>query len=158
MKKFILAAILVLFLASTANAAWSFRFGQHRMAKNYIKWFVILTSDTNALTAVDLLARPELGRRLKSMIQGASLMLMKVVPGTGSAKPTTTIDIQLEDEENHDLWAKTGISANGMTWHKLWEDIGSYPPILTELNVVINDIGGSGDEVTLYFICWIENP
>ena len=157
MKRLILAAILVLFAAGVANAAWSFQARIESQADNYLKWSVKCTSDGNALTATDLIALFG-NSRTKQLIRGTSLLMMKVSPGTASVAPDNTFDIQLEDLENDDIWSDTGISYTAISWHQLWDDIETYPTVFSELNLVVSDIGASGDQITLYFICWVENP
>ena len=88
--------------------------------------------------------------------QGETLMLMKVSPGTGSVIPNTTINITLTDNEGDAVWADTGISKDAISWHDMSEDIAAYIPVLGKLYLTLNDIGDSGDQVTLYFICWRE--
>jgi hypothetical protein len=113
---------------------------------------VICTSNGSALTATDLVAlMPDSIKDVEQV-----LMKMKVVPGTTTVAPDTTIDVTLTDEEGDTLWADTGISNVANSWHTLSADIAIYPPIFSELNLALNDIGDSGDQVTLYFISWIE--
>ena len=83
-------------------------------------------------------------------------MLLKVSPGTGAVIPNTTIDITLADEEGDTIWSDTAISKDAVTWHTLSSTIGAYPPITGKLYLALNDIGDSGDQVTLYFITWRE--
>ena len=158
MKKLILCAIILLFSASVANATWTFKVNPYRMSKNYLKWSVTLTSDGNALSATDLMSITEMPTRLRALAQGASYLIMKVSPGTGAVIPDNTIDIELENEENDNMWADTAISKDAISWHKLWADIGTYLPVTAKLNLVVNDIGTAGDQVTIYFVCWVENP
>jgi len=54
------------------------------------------------------------------------------------------------------MWSDTGISKDAITWHSLSDDINMYLPILDKFYLTVNDIGDAGDQVTLYFHCWIE--
>jgi len=132
--------------------AWTITTTVTASSVNYIKFKVLCVSDGDALTATDLVA--EFEEQVSSkFVQGLTAILLKVVPGTGDAKPTTTINITLTDEESHTLWAETGISQNAASWHNLSGDIKAYPPILDKFYLAINDIGDEDDTVTLYFIC-----
>jgi hypothetical protein len=82
---------------------------------------------------------------------------MKVSPGTGGVIPDTTINITLSDDEQDALYTKTAISKDAISWHSLNDDIGIYIPVMGALYLTINDIGTSGDQVTLYFITWKED-
>jgi len=155
MKRFILIIAALLLFSATAHATWTLTPSIVARSGHYLKWKVVCTSDGNALTATDILAQTSDNYFLRQ-VQGSTLMIMKVSPGTGGVIPNATINIDLEDEENDDLWADTAISKDAISWHDLSADISQYPPVLINLYLVMNDIGDSGDQVTLYFINWIE--
>ena len=126
-------------------------------AGHYLKWKVVCTSDGDALSAIDLLAVAAMPARLKKLIQGSTLMVMKVSPGTGGVIPGTTINVTLADDEGatiftHDAYSKDA-DTNGIS---LSEDFNAYPPVFDKLYLAINDIGNSGVQVTLYFVAWVE--
>jgi len=132
--------------------AWDLVVTREYKTNHYMKWKVVCTSDGAALTATDLVAlMPE---QLKNQPQ--LLMLMKVSPGTGGVVPDNTFTITLTDEEGDELWSKAAISNVAVSWHSMSEDIGAYIPLFSELNLAFDDIGTSGDQVTLYFISWLE--
>ena len=150
----IMGFLLVIVLTVPAWATWTITPSTVSQAGHYIKWKVVLTSDGAALSATDLIAL--MPARLKRDVQGETLMLMKVSPGTGGVIPDTTLNITLTDDEGDTIWADTGISKDAVTWHDLSADVDAYIPVLGLLYLAINDIGGSGDQVTLYFITWVE--
>lgn len=132
--------------------AWTLAVSKVSQTRHYLKWKVVCTSDGGALSATDLVALmpADLSR------QEQALMKMKVVPGTGGVAPDTTIDITLTDDEGNSLWADTDISKDSATWHTLSADIGIHLPVFSKLYLAVNDIGTTGDQVTLYFISWME--
>jgi len=154
MKRLFLIICFLLF-SQSAWAAWTIDAAKVSRYKNYLYWSATLTSDGNALTATNLLAESGLSGLLSS-IRGSSLMVCYVLPGTGAVIPNTTINITITNEFDAELWSDTGMSQNAGTWHKLYEDLGPYPPIVSELNIALNDIGDAGDQVTVYFLCWVE--
>ena len=107
------------------------------------------------MSATDLVALAHTAKI--NSLQGSSLMAMKVSPGTGGVIPDTTINVTLTDEEDDAVFTMTGASKDAISWHDLSTDIGMYPTVFDKLSLAINDIGASGDQVTLYFICWIED-
>ena len=113
---------------------------------------------THTLTFSGELLRQITDGNLKKLIQGSTLMEMKVVPGTGSVIPDTTINLDIEDRDNSNLWSKTAMSKDAESRHKLWEDIGTFLPVMDKLYLVLNDIGTAGDQVTLHFMAWISSP
>jgi len=157
MKKLFLAVTLLglLFVSNQAMADWTLTPSQVSEAGHYFKWKVVCTTDGDALTATDLLAL--MGTRLRGKVQGETLMLMKISPGTGGVIPDTTINVTLSDDEDDALFAVTGASKDAISWHDLSADISLFIPVTGKLAVAFNDIGTSGDQVTLYFITWIED-
>ena len=153
----ILGMVLVFVMATSAMAAWTVTPSKVSEAGHYIKWKVVCTSDGSAYSAADILALSDMPTRLLRKIQGETLMKMKVSPGTGGVIPDTTINIILSDDEQDALYTKTGISKDAISWHDLNDDIGIFIPVMGKLYLTFNDIGSSGDQVTLYFITWKED-
>ena len=148
----ILGVFLAVALAVPSQAAWTITPSKVSEAGNYIKWKVVCTSDGAAYSATDLLSLSTMPSRLLRKIQGETLMLMKVSPGTGGVIPDTTIDITLSDDEQDALFTKTTISKDAISWHDLSADIDAFIPLTGKLYLTINDIGTSGDQVILYFV------
>lgn len=145
--------MLAMVIGSTTFAAWDLKISQVSEIGHYFKWKVVCTSDGGALTATDLV--PLMGG-IRQKVQGQTLMLMKVSPGTGSVIPNTTIDIILSDAETDALFTETTISKDAISWHDMSADINAFIPVMGGLYLTLNDIGDAGDQVTLYFIMWRE--
>ena len=157
MKRLLIITLLAcLALPVQAFATWTLTPSVVSIAGNYMKWKVVCTSDGAGLTATNLLALDGMTDQLLREIQGETVMLLKVSPGTGGVIPDNTINITLTDGEDDALWTETTISKDAVTWHDMSDDIGAYIPIFNELNLTLNDIGTTGDQVTLYFIMWRE--
>lgn len=157
MKRFIqtiVALFTVLLLVVPAWATWTITPSIVSQAGHYLKWKVVLTSDGSALSATDLLA--QMSARMVRQLQGETLMSMKVSPGTGGVIPNTTINVTLSDDEQDALFTMTGASKDAISWHDLSNSINMYPPVTGLLYLTVNDVGDSGDQVTLYFIMWME--
>jgi hypothetical protein len=156
MKKLFIVMSLFACLAfvPTAMAAWTLSVAEVVQAEHYIKWSVTCTSDGNALSATDLVAL--MPRQVFNKVQGETLMAMKISPGSGGVAPDTTINVTLSDDEGDALYTTTGNSYTAISWHDLSDDISIFLPIFGVFNLAINDIGTSGDQVTLYFISWME--
>ena len=155
MRKIFLSLIIVLFLAGNSWATWTLTPTLISKAGHYMQWKVVCTSDGNALSATDLVAiMPE---NMKRLVQGATLMVMTVSPGTGSVAPDTTINITLSNAQGIAVFVHTGYSNTAdTTGISLAEDFNQYPTVFGLFYLTISDIGASGDQVTLYFDCWIE--
>lgn len=153
---FTLGLILtMLLLASSSWAAWVLKPSLVSIAKHYMTWKVECTSDGNALTATDLVTLME--PSLRDLVQGSTLMIMTVSPGTGSVAPDTTINVSLSNSQNivvftHDAYSNTADT----TGIDLSEDYNQYLTVYSKFYLTLNDIGTSGDKVTLYFDCWVE--
>ena len=153
---FTLGLILTMLLfASSSWAAWVLKPSLVSIAKHYMIWKVECTSDGNALTATDLVALME--PSLRDLVQGSTLMIMTVSPGTGSVAPDTTINVSLSNSQNivvftHDAYSNTADT----TGIDLSEDYNQYLTVYSKFYLTLNDIGTSGDKVTLYFDCWVE--
>jgi len=127
---------------------------------HYIEWKLDCISDGSALSATDLVSTmmtTQDGQVLLDLIRGGSLLTMKVSPGTGGEVPNTTINVTLSDAQSNSIWADTGLSYTAYSRHDLTKDNNNFPiPVMEALYLAINDIGDSGDKVTLYFSTWVE--
>lgn len=169
-KKTIIGIFVIVFamiiFCPRSNAAWTLRSYQEGLADNYLMWKVVCTSDGAALsgtTTVDLMgnslqnsgATPTaVNPKLKSLVQGSSMMMIIVEPGTGSVIPDTTLTITLKNELGFTMWSQSGVTYGAMSSYRLDGTINIYLPVTQQLRLTMNDIGGSGDMVTLHFICW----
>jgi len=154
MKRIILTIALILFLTSQAWAAWDLTASKVSKAEHYLKWKVVCTCDGAALAITDLL--PLLSEQLLRDVQGETLMLMKVSPGTAGVAPDNVFTVTLSDGEGDALYTEVGVTHLAISWHDLGDDIKAYIPVMSKLYLTITDIGTNGDQVTLYFIMWIE--
>lgn len=157
MKKLILilTIIAVFFVAIPAYATWTIHIIEVGKTKNHLYWRALCTSDGSALSATDLIAI--MPPKLKKNVQNSTMLIMDVVPGTGSVIPDTTINVTLTNVVDLTIYAATGFSKDAATvGNDLSNDYGQYPAVYSKLNLALNDIGTSGDQVTLYFECWIE--
>jgi len=156
--KRLLAAIIILLVlgfAGEAFATWTLTPSMVSKTKNYILWKVVCTSDAGALTATDLVAK--MSDDMKRLVMGSTQMVMTVSPGTDTVIPNTTIDVTLSNEQGTAIFVHTGYSKDvDTTGILLSEDFGAYPTVFRLYYLTLNDIGDAGDQVTLYFLCWIE--
>jgi len=152
----ILTMFILLLCACYSWASWTLTVSRVARTPHYLYWKVVCTSDGSALSATDLLALSTLDPQLKYEMQGATMMIMDVIPGTGGVIPNTTIDVtwsnSLVDVYDNDAFSKDADTPG----NDLSEDYNQYPPILEQLKLTLNDIGDSGDQVTLGILCWIE--
>lgn len=157
MKKLVFA-IVFLFIATPCFATWTLTPSTVSVAGHYVKWKVVCTSDGDALSATDLIAKIKASdERLLYYVQGETLMAMKISPGLTTVAPDTTINVTLSDDEGDALFTITGASNTAISWHDLSNDVYIYIPVMNLLYLALNDIGTSGDQVTLYFITWKES-
>lgn len=156
MKKLLFAVFMVLAISTQAIAAWTLTPSWVSIKGHYLSWKVICTSDGDALSATDLVALMPPG--LKALAQGSSMMIMKVSPGLTTVAPDTTIDVTLSDAQGTAIFVHTGYSNTAdTTGISLAEDFNQYPTVHDAFYLAISDIGSSGDQVTLYFECWVED-
>ena len=156
MKKIFLVTFFVLVMVSQCFATWTLTPSLISKSGHYFTWKVVCTSDGNALTATDLVAKmPE---NLKRLVQGGTLMIMTVSPGADSVAPDTTIDVTLSNAEAIAVFVHTGYSNTAdTTGISLAEDFNQYFTVHDKFYLTLSDIGSSGDQVTLYFECWMED-
>lgn len=157
MKKILATiAMAVVFLSSTAWASWTVTPSLVSKTGHYMLWKVVCTSDGNALTATDLV--PLMSDHLKRLVQGSTMMIMKVSPGTTTVAPDTTIDVTLSDAQGTAVFVHTGYSNSAdTTGISLAEDYNQYLSVHEKFYLTLNDIGTTGDQVILYFECWMED-
>lgn len=155
-KRIFIGITLVLLMASQSMAAWTLTPSVVSRAGHYMLWKVVCTSDGNALTATDLVALMPVG--LQRIIPGATMMIMKISPGTTTVAPDTTIDVTLSDAQGTAIFTGTAYSYTAATTGiSLAKDYNQYPTIYSKLYLTLNDIGTTGDQVTLFFECWVED-
>ena len=157
MKKSLLLAVVVFFLmVSQAFATWTLTPSLVGKVGHYMTWKVVCTSDGSALTATDLVAKMD--ARLKKLVQGSTMMIMTVSPGVVGVAPDTTIDITLSNAQGIPVFVHTGYSNTAdTTGISLAEDYNQYFTVDGLFYLTMSDIGSSGDQVTLYFFCWMED-
>ena len=155
MKRIFLIVFALLMMACNAWADWTLTPALVSKAGHYMQWKVVCTSDGSSLSATDIVAlMPE---NLKRVVQGASHMVMTVSPGTGSVAPDTTIDVTLSNAQGIAVFVHTGYSNTAdTTGISLAEDFNQYLTVFGLFYLALNNIGTAGDQVTLYFDCWIE--
>jgi hypothetical protein len=155
MRKILIILGMLLLFATQAHAAWTIttELVDVKGSNIYIK--VNCVSDGDALTATDFVqyADEELMRYLRL---GATMMVMDVVPGTGAAAPTGTINITISNIEQLAVYTDTGISNVANTLGQdLSVDYTQYPSIDSKMYITLNDIGNAADSVAFYFKCWV---
>jgi hypothetical protein len=157
MKRLVLA-MAMFFILLTASASWAaWTLTPSKVARNghYLTWKVVCTSDGGVLSATDLI--PLMDSDLKSLVIGSAMMIMKVSPGLTTVAPDTTIDVTLSDAQGTAIFVHTGYSNTAdTTGISLAEDYNQYLPVHDKIFLTLNDIGTAGDQITLYFECWIE--
>lgn len=154
MKRLVALVLIAVLFASPAMAAWTLKVSTVSYAKNYVVWKVVCTSDGNALSSTDLIGRMT-DQKLKDLVIGSTAMIMTVSPGSGGVAPDTTINVTLSDG-HRDYFVDTGISNTADSFNDLSQDFNAYLPVYPLFKLALNDIGTSGDQVTLYFDCWRE--
>lgn len=148
--------LLFLLISTNAFAAWTLTPTLLYRAGHYMKWQVLCTSDGDALSATDLVAL--MSDQMQREVQGSTLMILTVSPGTGGVIPDTTIDVTLSNDEAVAVYSETAITEAAVTTGlSLAADFNQYPTVFDKLYLTLSDIGTSGDQVTLVFDCWIEN-
>lgn len=157
MKKIILTIILaVMLMASNAFATWTLTPSIVSQAGHYLTWKVVCTSDGSSLSATDLVA--QMDNNLKKLVQGSTMMIMKVSPGLTAVAPDTTINVTLSDAQGTAIFIHTAYSnTEDTTGISLAEDFNQYFTVHDKFYLTLNDIGTTGDQVTLYFECWLED-
>jgi hypothetical protein len=119
------------------------------------KWKILCTSDGSALSSTDIM--PLISDvDLKSHIRASMMMTLAIKPGVAAVAPDNTIDVTLANDESVTIFSQTGISYNANTAGlDLSKDYGQFPVVYDKLYLALNDIGASGDQVTLLFENWI---
>lgn len=147
--------LYVLLWTTLSFGAWTLTPSIVTESKHYLVWRIVCTSDGNALTATDIVQYMD--STVKARLQGLTNMIMTVVPGTGSVAPNGTINVTWSDRLGISVFAGTGYSNSANTTGiNLSTDYKQYLVIYDKFFLTINDIGDSGDQVTLYIEAWIE--
>lgn len=157
MKRLFAMIILLAIILTTAPgwAAWTLTPSIVGDQKHRLYWQVVCVSDGDALPATDLVALMD--STLRERVQESTLLVMNVIPGSGSVAPDTTINVILGHSSTLAFYTATGFSYTANTvGNDLSEDYTIYPPVYNALYLTLNDIGAAGDTVTLTFECWIE--
>jgi len=155
MKKGLLAVIVFFLMVSQAFATWTLTPSLVGKAGHYLTWKVVCTSDGSSLAATNLVA--SMDANLKKLVQGSTMMIMKVSPGLTTVAPDTTIDVTFSDSQGTAIFVHTGYSnVADTTGISLAEDFNQYFTVHDKFYLTLSDIGTTGDQVTLYFECWIE--
>lgn len=156
MKKICVALLLVMAFAVNCFATdWTLTPSLISKSKHYLQFKVVCTSNGSSLAATDLVAL--MSDKMKTELQGVTLMVMTVSPGTSTVAPDTTINVTLSNAQGIAIFTHTGYSNTAdTTGISLAEDFNQYPTIFDKFYLTLNDIGTTGDQVTLYFDCWVE--
>ncbi|MCK9244137.1 MAG: hypothetical protein M0R34_03340 [Candidatus Marinimicrobia bacterium] len=156
MKRIILIIVAFLIMSMQALAVdWTLTPSLVSKSGNYFTWKVVCTSNGSSLSATDLVALMPEG--LKKAVQGGTMMIMTVSPGTTTVAPDTTIDITLSNAQGIAVFVHTGYSNTAdTTGISLAEDFNQYLTVHDKFYLTLNDIGSAGDQVTIYFECWDE--
>lgn len=158
MRRIFLSVLFLILVTSPAMAEWGIQQvnpGTGIVKGNYASFGVLFTSDGNALSATDIIAR--IGNMtLKSNVQGRTLYAINVSPGTDAAAPNAAFTLAITNDWDKSLVSLASIDHSADSWPDITEDMALYPPILNELNIALGDIGDAGDQVTVYFYFWIE--
>lgn len=163
MKRIIFSLCLLFLFASTSEAAWTIATTKVFDTEHYIYFKVTCTSDGSTLTATNILVASSTAEavvtvenRLFDLISGRTAMIMDVIPGTAGVIPNTTIDIAFSNELITYYDESTFSKDANTVGNSLAKDYNQYPVISGQMNIILNDIGDSGDQVTLAFLCWKE--
>jgi len=155
-KRLLLAAVVFFMMVTQAFATWTLTPSIIGKVGHYLTWKVVCTSDGSALTATDLVAKMD--ARLKTLVQGSTMMIMTVYPGLTTVAPDTTIDVTLSDAIGIPVFVHAAYSnVANTTGISLAEDYNQYFTVHDKFYLTLSDIGTAGDQVTLYFECWMED-
>ena len=146
---------IVLLFATQSHAAWTITTTLVDVKGSNLYIEVNCVSDGAALSITDFVqyANSTLQRYLRL---GATMMVMDVVPGTGGAAPTGTINLIISNVAQLAVYTDTGISNVANTiGADLSADYTQYPSIDTQMYITLNDIGDAADSVAFYFKCWV---
>lgn len=154
-KRLLFVAVIFFMMVSQAFATWTLVPSLVGKAGHYLTWKVVCTSDGSSLSATDLVA--QMDNNLKKLVQGSTMMIMKVSPGLTAVAPDTTINVTLSDAQGTAIFIHTAYSnTEDTTGISLAEDFNQYFTVHDKFYLTLNDIGTTGDQVTLYFECWVE--
>jgi hypothetical protein len=95
-------------------------------------------------------------RRLKSKVQGSSLMVIRAIPVSASS----TFVVTLGDTASTPFFTSgtfpTTFDVNN-SHDSLAEDFSQYPTVYSQLFLTVGDIGDAGEGIILEFFCWDED-
>lgn len=153
----IVGLIIVSLWAGLARAAWTITPSVASEEGNYTYLKLACTSDGSSMSATDFMPYLQ-DQGIKSKLVGSTILVLDVEPGTGGVAPDATIDVTLSNTAGLSVWADTGISYSAnTTGNDLSTDYGQYPALQGKMYLTINDVGDSGDMVTLYFLVYRED-
>jgi hypothetical protein len=155
MKRFWLVIAFFFLMSSSAFATWTLTPSLVGFNGHYLTWKVVCTSDGSSLAATDLVAKMD--DKLKTLVQKSSMMILTVSPGLTTVAPDTTIDVTFSNAQAIAVFVHAAYSnVADTTGISLAEDFNQYLPVHDKFYLTLNDIGTAGDQVTLYFECWID--
>lgn len=91
--------------------------------------------------------------KITDQIEGSTLYLMEVVPGTGGAAPTGTFDIDVENNRNNHILDTDSNSNTANSFVIGSNTLGIFPPIFSQITVVVGDLGDA-NTVDIYLYFW----
>lgn len=153
MKRFALIAALILLLAGNAFAAWTTPYTLEVHSKNFVRVKVLCTADGSASGALEL--RTIMSTGDWPVVNGAFLMSVSVVPGTGSVAPDGAYDLNVYDSAGTQTIDKTTTSEASVHTYATSESVGTSQQNFNGVPFDVGDVGSNGDQVTLYFNFYI---
>lgn len=156
MKKILLIAAIIMMWTSTSWAAWTLDQSIVYKQGNYVVLTLLFTSDGSATTAQNIKTGMTLAE--SDAFDRATWMTMDIDPGTEGVAPGATIDISFLDATGKTHFAHTAYAYDADTIGvDLSEDEGRYLCAYDMTNITFNDIGDSGDQITLQLTGYIES-
>jgi hypothetical protein len=158
MKKllFLIVSALISWSIPAQATDWTITPSVLDVKGHYVYLKILCTSNGSSLSATDIVPLMSLEDR-KWVEKGMTAMVMNVDPGTGGVAPDATINVTFTDIAGIAVYAVTTLSNVTDTVGKdLSEDLSQFPVITSKFYLTLNDIGDSGDQVTLLLLCWVE--
>ncbi len=85
-------------------------------------------------------------------IEGSTLYMMEVVPGTGDDTPSAAFDLDVENERNNHILDTDSNSHISNSFVIGSASLGIFPPIFGQITVVIGTLGNANTaDIYLYF-------
>lgn len=147
----------ILLMASPSFAAWTISSTLAYSRTHEVCVQVTFVGDGSALTAKDILdkVRDSLSATDYNRFINGIFTAIDVVPSTTSA-PDNTFTLTITDALGVTKFSKGTIAADSNTTVDMSED-ALYPFVCpSQFKVAFDDIGTSGDTITLQIHCWIE--